>query len=359
MVKMATKRSRKQRAANRHILSQRRLAKLGNGGNYVAAAKLELAATKSGLLRRIFKLARGTSFTAQERTTLVMDIAKRISDTGVNPKIFNVNNAWELAELFVKDFEAMEISPRTFRSFAANARIKGYQSSVRGKLFHRFVRNFKPLQDDLKSMAKHQVIELNNAPLLVNARGTQISKFEKFGAPRKASKTRIRKKDGTVVEYIDELYTSSSGKDNSQRWSFLVEYEIKTAASAKDFGKQIGWSQLRAMMNDVEEIEMVVEGIGRVKVKPENLVYSPRSINRIAITLLSSKRWARIKMKEQVELSKALATGDAKLIYSKSGFRFQSTAKGMGETFLRVTLAMGTDDLNKIVNAVLPILARK
>lgn len=357
MAKKTRSRLRKAHSTEKGRRRQIDLAKHGKGGEALANASLAKPVEETGLLRRVFRLAKG-SFTAQERVELVSDIEKRIAQSTINLRNYNVKNARQFAELLVKEIEDMDVSPKTFRAFVSNMRIEGYRGRLRGKLFHFFVENFEPLQQDFKKTARRQVQELNNLPKpfkLLNAKGNEIPGPVKFSTPLKAKNIRILKKDGRSVEFIDNVFTAYSEKGEATLWSFLIEIEVKTPAAAKGFGKQIGSAQLRMMMDEVDEIVMEVEGFPDFKrIKPENLIFSPRSIDRNAVTLLGESSWARLTKDEQIRLTEALRKGDKEAVYDASGFRFQLTAKGQGETFRRVTLAVRTDELEKIIRAILP-----
>jgi hypothetical protein len=384
---MASKpKPRKTRASEKRKQRENALAKNGKGGEALAVAPLKQPASEIGLLRQIFKLARGSGLTDQERIELVSNIEKQIveafkeiaqSGRILGPKDFGAKSVRELAELFVKEIEAMDISPKTFRAFVSHMRIEGYQSRVRGKLFHLYVRNLGPLQADLLKWAMDQIEELNNPkvagaftkpnvkpPGLVNALGEPITTAVKFDElPFKAEKIYIIKTDGKRVEFIDDSFLSFSGKGEERFMSFLTETEVKTAAAAKGLSEQIVSAQIRTGSADTRSIVVVgrraVRENGRIvfeetpteiKVEPRRVVYSPRSINRSGVTLFRASRWARIQEKGEVDLAK---------VYESSEFSFRSTAKGGGETYLFVRLAINTDELNKIVHAILPRLPKK
>lgn len=357
------------------------LAEHGRPGKALAKALLAKPASEKGLLRRMFRLARGPKLTVQERADLVSTIDKRLfgafdeiarSGVALGPKDFGVKSTKELAETFVKEMEDMNISPKTFRAFISSARIEGYQSRIRGRLFHLYVRNLRPLQDDFLRWALDQIKELNGrklagtfddpnakAPALVNALGQQITKPLQFDTmPFKVEKVHIKKVNGQKVEFIDDAYVAFSGTGDERFMSFLTETEVKTVAAAKGLSAQIASAQIRGGSADTSLIvvsgrrgvkrdgRIVFEGKEElIEIKPERIVYSPRSINRSGVTLFSARRWARIKEKGEVDLAK---------VYEASDFSFRSTAKGMGETYLFIRLAINTEDLNRVVRAILP-----
>src|SRR5436309_6366428 len=197
------------RAAERRSQVEIELGKHGKAGEMLAAATLAKPAEALGVLRRIFHLARGSGLAPAERTALLSDLEQRIRQCGTElpAKYFGVKDARELAEVFLLELEAMNIRPKTFREFIAQMRIEGYQSRVRGKLFHLFVKNFEPLQRDFKRAAAAQAKELNNPelagkvpvgakpPKLLNAKGVEIAQPVGFGTPRKATQIRILKTD--------------------------------------------------------------------------------------------------------------------------------------------------------------------
>ncbi|MBI5885721.1 MAG: hypothetical protein HZB85_03970 [Deltaproteobacteria bacterium] len=328
----------------------------------MAANQLRKPEVKTGLLRRIFMLARGSGLTAAEREDLISTFVERISESksSLRPSDFGLKGNRELAEFFVKTFEEMEIAPRTLRAFLAGKRIKGYQSRFSGALFHMYVKNFQPLWEDFRKVALGQVKELNELGAnprknlhLVNARDERV-KGLKFETLEKAEKIYIIKKDGTRVEFIDGAMVSSSGKGDSAYWSFLMELEVKTSSAAKEFREQIGSAQLRFIHDEVECIEMLVDGIkDPVKVSPKNIVFSPRSINRNAVSLLSESKWAKLEKIERIGLLEAAKEGKKEKIYEASNFRVQSTSKGMGESFIRVDLAVNSEEIWKIIRAVM------
>lgn len=364
-----TRTRRQSRAAAKGLKKRADLVPFGKGGKALGDALLTKPVDDIGFLRRIFKLARGSALIGQERVKLISELETKIAETGTNPKFFGVENPRQLAEMFINDIEEMGISVKTFRAFVSLKRIEGYRNRVKGKLWHLFVRNFEPLQKDFRDSASLQVQELNSpevlgyhppkilptAPALINAKGKDFLRPVKFGEPLKAQGIRIIKKDGTVVEFVDDMYVSHSGQGDARVWSFLNEIEVKTASAAKGFGKQIGFAQLRVIADEVDHVEMVVEGSkGLQKINPENIIFSQRSIDRNAVTLLSRSKWARLTKDEQIEITDALRAGDESAIYKRSGFRFQKTSKGQGETFRRTTFAVSTDYFNALLLAVLP-----
>jgi hypothetical protein len=357
------------------------LAEHGRAGQALADALLAKPVSEKGLLRRMFRLARGPKLTVQERADLVSTIDKRLvgafdeiarSGVPLGPKDFGVASTKELAEMFVKEMEDMNISPKTFRAFISHTRVEGYHSRIRGRLFHLYVRNLRPLQDDFLRWALAQIEELNvrplagtpgspnaKAPALVNALGQPITKSIQFDRlPFKVEKVYIKKANGQKVEFIDDAYVAFSGTGDARYMSFLNETEVKTVAAAKGLSEQIASAQIRVGSADTSLVvvsgrrgvnrggRIVFEGEEElIEVKPEQIVYSPRSINRSGVTLFSAPRWARMKEKGEVDLTK---------VYEASDFSFRSTAKGMGETYLFIRLAINTDELNKIVRAILP-----
>jgi hypothetical protein len=357
-------------AAAKGQKKQAALASFGKGGKAVGDAQLAKP-VDIGFLRRLFQLTRGSALTGQERIKLISEVEERIAQAGINPKNFGLENRRQMAEIFINQLEKEGTRVKTFREFVALKRIEGYGSRVRGTLLHLFVRNFPPLQKDFRDSARAQVEELNSpevlgnriplilrtAPGLINAYGDPVLKPVKFGKPLKGQKIRIFKKDGTVVEYVDDMYVSHAGEADAKKmlWTFLEEIEVKAAAAAKGLGKQIGFAQLRIIANEVDYVEIVVEGFKTPqKMYPENIIFSQRSIDRNAVTLLSRSKWARLTKDERIEIEGALETRDVKKLYSLSGFRFQKTSQGQGETFRRITLAVPTDYFDKLLQAVLP-----
>jgi hypothetical protein len=324
--------------------------------------------------------------TTGQRTELVNELEGRIAhlESGRIPAsgptesmqnhgcaVFGVTCARALAELFVEEFGRMKIAPPTFRGFINRARAHGYRSRVRGRLFHLLVRNFAPLQNDLLQNALGQLDELNNPqlhgsfpvgtkiPSLLNAKGVEVHGSMQFGPPLKAEEMRIRKKDGRAVEFVDDAYVSFADVPNARLWTFLCEIEIKTTGAASRFGKQIGFSQLRFGAQDMSAIEMTVAGFdGIVKIAPEHIVFSQRSIDRNAVTLLSTKKWLRLSDEDRATLAGAWQTGDVEEIYTRSDFRIQSTDLGHGDVFRKMTLAIHSGVLDLYVEALWPLVNR-
>jgi hypothetical protein len=352
----------KTRAPKKARQTEAGLALYGEGGKKLADASLAKPVGELGVLRRMFKLIRGSLPSGWEREfqgwmNLVSDFEKRIAQSGtiLRHKDFGVKNWRELAELFVTELKKMDIAPKTFRAFIANMRIEGYQSRVRGWLFHLYVRNLNPLQDDLLKWAMGQLDELNASKFLLDALGKQITNPVKFnGLPFKAIKIYVRKVDGTLVEFIDDTIIAFSGTGKERYMSFLTEMEVKTVAAARGLSEQIAFAQIRTGSKDTREIIVVgrqaVKKEGRIvfegpeteiKFEPNRIVYSPLSRNRSGVTLMSANRWAQIQ--EQVVS-----------VYESGEFKLRTTAKGGGESYLLIRLALNTDELHKIVRAIWP-----
>ncbi len=120
----------------------------------------------------------------------------------------------------------MRLRPQSFEEFISPNRVAGHQSRVRGKLWHLFVRNYQPLQEDFRANARNQLQELNEpqlaasflpinptakVPDLVDGKGEAIKVAGKFGRPRKAHAIQIIKSDGRAVEFVDDMYVSYAG----------------------------------------------------------------------------------------------------------------------------------------------------
>jgi hypothetical protein len=114
-------------------------------------------------LRLIFRVARKETG-VHGRTTLANVFEDRIirCKSPINSTAFGVRSVAELALLFARDIEAMRISAGTFENFISPDCIRGYQSRIRGKLWHLFVRNYPPLDDDFRANALSQLQELND-----------------------------------------------------------------------------------------------------------------------------------------------------------------------------------------------------
>ncbi len=178
-----------------------------------------------------------------------------------------------------------------------------------------------------------------------------------FGKPHKAHSLRIHKADGRTVEFVDDMYVSFSGREPTRLWSFLTEVEVKTPAAARGFTKQIGMSQFRVGVEDVKEVHMVVEGFRRVvRVIPERLIFSGRATVRHAVTLLSNREWAQLPREQQLRRTDLLAVGHQVELYKHAGFRYQSTARGYGESFCRITLPIPILYFEPLVNTIWPPL---
>jgi hypothetical protein len=130
--------------------------------------------------------------------------------------------------------------------------------------------------------------------------------------------------------------------------------EVKTVAAARGLSEQIAFAQIRTGSKDTREIIVVgrqaVKKEGRIvfegpeteiKFEPNRIVYSPLSRNRSGVTLMSANRWAQIQ--EQVVS-----------VYESGEFKLRTTAKGGGESYLLIRLALNTDELHKIVRAIWP-----
>ena len=341
-----------------------------------------LQETELGLLKRIFEIGRGTGVSPQQRTDLVQVIEGRIGhlapavdatikDHG-NPSwgwtAFGVKNPRELSEHFVSRFEQMKFRSKSLAEFLRAGRIEGYRNRVRGELFHLFVRNFEPLQADFRRDALLQLEELNNpglapsvqstgtVPDWMNAKGMEIPRLQQFGRPRRAQDVRIMKKNGQTVEFVDDMYVAYSDGVLGMLWTFLNEVEVKASSAARRFAKQIGFAQLRLGAAELKEVEMLVEGFKKpVRVPPERIIFSQRSISRNAITLYSNRSWARLATEIQAGLMKAIESGDMAEIYKRSDFRIQATTQQEEDSvFLRITLAVHADFLNGFVQAIWP-----
>jgi hypothetical protein len=343
------------KAASKSQSSKRELARMGLP---LGTPKKPLG-TK-GLLKSIFRALKSSGLTGAVRATLVADLEKNIiqAKSLLKPNDFGFKTAKEMAEFFVRTMENTKIKPKTFRAFFSATKIAGYQSRVRGNLFHKYVRNFKPLRKELREAAKSQVEVLNKARKgeLLTAVGDEYHGPVAFTEEvQRATSIIIHKKVGAPVEFVDDVWVSYFNKGGQTRWSFLAEVEVKAAGSQKDFGPQIGSAQSRMASSEVNFIEMMIDGRkNSVKVKPEHFIFSRKVINRNAVTLLSNSKWGRLTKQEKIDLAEALRRGDAATIWEASGFRFSSTSKGSGETFLRTTLAINTDELEKFVRAILP-----
>jgi len=344
--------------------------------------------TELRLLQRIFEFGRGIAATQQHRTELVQLIEDRIrhlaapvdatsqshGNAGWGLTAFGVKTPRELAEHFVSRFEQMKFRSKTLGQFLSAARIEGYRNRIRGELFHLFVRNFEPLQADFRRDALLQLEELNNPQLApshqsgatvpdwMNAKGMEIPRVQKFGRPRRAQDVRILKRDGKIVEFVDDMYVAYSDGPLGRLWTFLNEVEVKTSSAARGFAKQIGFAQLRLGAAELKRVEMWVEGFRkRVAVPPERIIFSQRSISRNAISLYSKRNWSRLAYEIQEGLRKAMESGDVVEIYKRSDFRVQATTQLAKDTqleedsvFLRITLAVHADYLNGFVEAIWP-----
>lgn len=375
-------RTRKARAAAKRLKREADLGKHGKSGEALASTTLSQPASDS-TLRRIFDLSRGSLLSPQERKDLVLRIEERIATSGttLRPERFGVRTWKQLAERFVKEFEEMKIKHKTFRAFSAKKRIEGYQSRVRGLLFHLYVRNLEPLQHDLLKLAIDQIEELNapklvkslreqggKPPVLINALNDPVPTTLRFNKmPFKAEKIYIIKTDGTRVEYIDDAFVSFSGTGKERHMSFLTETEVKTVSAAKGLSEQIASAQIRAGSKNTHSIIVVgrrvikinkdgeiafEETTTEVEIDPKRVVYSRRSINRSGVTLMNANRYGQIKAKSTVDLDEASA------VYSSSDFKYRYTTKGRGESYLFIRLAVNTDELEKIVKAIWPFVPR-
>ena len=335
-----------------------------------SSPKFRSSLSSLDVLRLIFRLARNKN--SADRTELEHVFEDRITRCGspISCSAFGAKSVAALAELFVRDIEAMRISAASFDDFISPGCIRGYQSRIRGKLWHRFVRNYQPLDDDFRANAASQLEELNDpqiassvirinpaatAPDLVNGKGDVAKVAKQFGRSRKAHSIRVIKTDGRAVEFVDDVYVSCAGSGVERVWAFLNEVEVKTSGAARGFRKQIGLSQLRVGAEGVREVEMTVEGFKRpVRVAPDRLVFSTRATVRNAVTLLSDKQWALLPEQLQRRCTDLLRTGDQAALYVHSDFQYQSTSRGYGESFCLVTLPIPASYLDAWVAATWP-----
>ncbi len=322
-------------------------------------------------LTSIFNIGRGLGG-KDERMILARALETRInrSESLITPARLGFDTVTQFAGEFAKEMTALRLRPPTFEDFVVVNRARGYQSRILGKLCHLFVRSFKPVQDDFLAIAISQLQELNRpqvadsilvlnpaavAPNLLNGRGQEVTTPVSFGKPRKAHSLRILKTDGRTVEFVDDMYVSYSGPGPSRLWSFLTEVEVKTPAAARGFTKQIGMSQFRVGAEDVKEIQMVVEGFRRVvRVTPEGLIFSGRATVRHAVTLLGRREWDKLQAEQQLRLTDLLKTGDQDELYKHAGFRYQSTSRGYGESFCRITLPIPIVYFEPLLHAIWP-----
>jgi hypothetical protein len=321
-------------------------------------------------LRLIFRVACHKD--GADRNELAHVFKDRINRCGspISCCAFGIKSVAELAALFVSDIAAMRVSAATFEDFISPGCIRGYQSRVRGKLWHLYVRNYQPLDDDFRANALSQLEELNDpkvaasivriypaatAPDLVNGKGEAVKVTKRFGRPRKAHSIRVIKTDGRGVEFVDDVYVSYAGAGIERVWAFLNEVEVKTSGAARGFRKQIGLSQFRIGAEGLREVEMVVEGFTRrVRVAPERLVFSTRATVRNAVTLLSKKQWALLPEELQRRCTKLLRVGDQAALYVHADFQYQSTSRGYGESFCLVTLPIPASYIDALVTAIWP-----
>ena len=323
------------------------------------------------VLRLIYRVA-CLETGVDSRTELAKVFEDRIIRCGspISPTALGAGSVTELAALFVGDIGAMRIRAQTFEDFTSRNCVRGYQSRIRGKLWHLFVRNFQPLDEDFRANALSQLEELNDPkvaasilridpaakpPDLINGKEEVVKVARKFGRPRKAHTVRIIKSGGRAVEFVDELYVSYAGSGVNRFWALLNEVEIKTAGAARGFRKQIGLSQFRVGAEGVREVEMTVEGFKRsVRVVPERLVFSTRATVRNAVTLLSNNEWALLPGEQRRCCTELLSAGDQAGLYVYSGFQYQSTSRGYGESYCLVTLPVPVSYIDALVNALWP-----
>lgn len=333
------------------------------------------------MLRMLFDLTHRKRVTAKQRTKLMCAMEERIRalengmptlDGTVSIKTlrctsFGVTTPLELAEQFVHEFEKMNGGLKSFREFRHAKKSAGYRSRVRGKLFHLFVRNFAPLNRDLYEHALRMIEELNaptvngdppgrRAPSMMNSKGQEFPRRVTFGAPLKAKDVCIIKKNGKRVEFVDDMYVSYADDPEASLWGFLCQIEVKTAGAAGGLGKQISFSQIRLAQDDVEMVEMIVEGcVDPVRVRPEHIMFSQRTIDRNGVSFLGKKSWIRLGEEVRLLLSRAALEGNAEEIYLNSAFRFQATNREGVDAFRRITLAINVDFFDEYVDAIWPI----
>jgi hypothetical protein len=335
------------------------------------------------VLRRIFEIAGKPGTSSRQRGELVEILERRIcqlsppvGDTSEHQapaawrcKAFGAKTPRELAAIAVAEFERMRVRAKSLTDFLSASRIEGYRNRLRGRLFHVLVRNFEPLQADFRRDAGLQLQELNDPqmakaiapgiiPDWINAKGGTVPRLQKFGRPRRAQDIRMLKLSGQTVEFVDDMYVSYADGPLGRLWTFLNEVEVKTAGAARGFAKQIGFAQIRLGAAELKAVEMQVEGFKRtIRVPPESIIFSQRSIGRNAITLLSNRAWLRLSDELKAGLTKAIDVGDLAEIYKRSDFRIQSTTQeSIDSVFLRITLAIDSGYLNALVQAIWPRL---
>ncbi len=100
---------------------------------------------------------------------------------------------------------------------------------------------------------------------------------------------------------------------------------------------------------------MTVEGFKRpIRVAPERMVFSTRATVRNAVTLLGRQDWARLPEEQRCRLTDLLAAGDEAGLYVHSGFQYQNTSRGYGESFCLVTLPIPVTYFDVLVAAIWP-----
>jgi hypothetical protein len=166
------------------------------------------------------------------------------------------------------------------------------------------------------------------------------------------------KANGQTVEFVDDMYVAYGDGPLGRLWTFLSEIEVKTAGAARGFAKQIGFAQIRLGAGELKAVQMRVEGFKRlIRVPPERIIFSQRSIGRNAISLMGAKAWMRLSDELKSGLTKAIDVGDVAEIYKRSDFRIQSTTQEtIDSVFLRITLAIDSSFLNAVVQAIWPRL---
>lgn len=290
------------------------------------------APTRAGVLRSLRLLGAIMELPAKEARELRARLLEGLvrffqSAMKLKPSDLGARTMDELVEVFLRMVERTRYSGYTLR--ALRAKLHGLRGVFAGELFELLVHNMRELQGDLRRMAQLQLGELNGlarqgSKLLVDANGNKVTVAGQFTEIRRATEIYIWK-DGQKRKFLDLAYVSVLDRDGKRTVGMLVETEIKLPGAAKSFGEQIGQAQTR--FAGADEIEMVVEGFGKpIRVTPDRVVFSRRSINRFAVT-------TTVKSTDQLSFS-----------FTEKG--------GYLESYLKVRVAVNTAELYRMLNVL-------
>jgi hypothetical protein len=339
----------------------------------------------------------------------------------LGPQDFGAKTPREFAHKLLEILEKTGIHAKTFQEFLHD--VRGYKGNINGALWHLLVENLEPLQNDLMKLARNQVKIFNTFTTLVNARGKVLVRQKAiFGKVEKATNFILVTKDGPKP-YTDFAYVSlgtsnaysetvaaarvgaapgsrlGAVADLQERAGLGIVQEVPTrrvvtiavgVENKLPFGKarkQLGESQIR--LSEADQLLFTING-KEYYFSPEDIVFSPISIPKAAITTSSSGDWARImklaksgdaeakdilaavaKSKNLGQLYGLTNYGQASTTTPYSSYdwaRIMKLAKsgdaeakilvaaansfGAGETFMKVSLLLKREHFQRFTNAL-------